>query len=333
MRILIVGATGVLGRATLPHLRGHDVVGTTRAADKRAIVEALGARAEVCDVYEPGAMERVARACAPEIVVNFLTDLSGGRGPGNRRIRAEGGPVVTAAARACGARRLVLESIAFAEGPEAVALIDAFEGDALGSGLDAVVLRFGRFWGPGTWDAQPSPAPAIHVDEAGRRAAALIVDGARGVHVVAHALDDGLTLRALSPTDHAAVTALWRVSEGVRISPGDAEDELAAFLRRNPGLSLVAFANDGVGDRIVGTVLCGHDGRRGYIYHLAVAASHQRRGLGRALAAASLAGLAREGIRRAQVSVFVTNEVAKTFWARLGGQRRDELNVFSIPLT
>jgi nucleoside-diphosphate-sugar epimerase len=191
VRILIVGATGVLGSATLPHLRGHDVVGTTRTANKRALLEALGARAEVCDVYEPGAVEHVARACTPDIVVNFLTDLAGGRGPGNGRIRAEGGPVVTAAARACGARRLVLESVAFAAGPEAVALIDAFEGDALGSGLDAVVLRFGRFWGPRTWDTQPPPAPAIHIDEAGRRAATLIVDGAPGVHVIAHELGEG----------------------------------------------------------------------------------------------------------------------------------------------
>ncbi|HEX4404438.1 MAG TPA: NAD-dependent epimerase/dehydratase family protein [Polyangia bacterium] len=190
MKILIVGATGVLGRATLPHLRAHDVVGTTRVADKRDVLAALGARAEIADVYAPGAVERVARAFAPDVVVNFLTDLAGGRGPQNSRIRREGGPIVSAAARACGARRLVVESIAFDPGvatsTAAVEALEALEEDARASGLEAVVLRFGRLWGPGTWDAAPPEPPAIHVDEAGRSAAALIVDvAASGVHVIA----------------------------------------------------------------------------------------------------------------------------------------------------
>src|SRR5580692_11373313 len=86
MKILVVGAAGVLGRATLPHLREHDVVGTTRSVAKREVLAALGARAEIADVYEPGAVERVARAFMPDVVVNFLTDLAGGRGPANSRI-------------------------------------------------------------------------------------------------------------------------------------------------------------------------------------------------------------------------------------------------------
>jgi nucleoside-diphosphate-sugar epimerase len=135
MRILIVGATGVLGRATLPHLAGHDVTGTTRAADKRASLASIGARAEICDVYEAGALERLARACAPEVIVNFLSDL-------------------------------------------------ALEDNAVTSGLDAVILRFGRFWGPGTWTENVPAPPAIHVAEAGRRAAALILAGSPGLHVI-----------------------------------------------------------------------------------------------------------------------------------------------------
>ncbi|HSZ84290.1 MAG TPA: NAD-dependent epimerase/dehydratase family protein [Polyangia bacterium] len=187
MKILIVGATGVLGRATLPHLRAHDVVGTTRAASKRDVLAALGARAEIVDVYEPEAVARVARAFAPDVVVNFLTDLAGGRGPGNSRIRREGGPVVSAAARACGARRLVVESVAFDPGvATSTAAVESLEEDARAPGLEALVLRFGRLWGPGTWDAAPPAPPAIHIDEAGRRAASLIVDmgAAPGVHVL-----------------------------------------------------------------------------------------------------------------------------------------------------
>jgi nucleoside-diphosphate-sugar epimerase len=184
VRILIVGAAGVLGRATLPHLAGHDVTGTTRSPEKRAALAALGARAEICDVYEVGALERVASACSPDVVVNFLTDLGDGPGPANSRIRREGGPVVTAAALASGARRLVVESIAFAVGEDSAAAVAVLEENCLGSGLDALVLRFGRFWGPDTWTHTAPEPPAVHIAEAGRRAASLILGGPPGIHVV-----------------------------------------------------------------------------------------------------------------------------------------------------
>jgi len=184
MRILIVGAAGVLGRATLPHLRGHQLVGTTRTPTKRDLIASTGARAELCDVYEPGALERLARRCSPEVVVSFLTDLAAGPGPANVRIRREGAPVVTEAARASGARRLVVESIAFDTPPESAAAVSLLETNAVESGLEALVVRFGRFWGPGTWsDVAPAP-PAIQIAEAGRRAAELIVHGAPGIHTV-----------------------------------------------------------------------------------------------------------------------------------------------------
>jgi nucleoside-diphosphate-sugar epimerase len=191
MRILIVGATGVLGRATLPHLAGHEITGTTRAAERHASLAALGARVALCDVYEAGALERVARACAPEVVVNFLTDLAGGPGPANSRIRREGGPIVSAAARAGGARRLVVESIAFAGSADSAAAVAALEASAVASGLDVLILRFGRFWGPGTWTETTPEPPAIHVAEAGRRAATLILAGRPGIHVVADPNPEG----------------------------------------------------------------------------------------------------------------------------------------------
>ena len=191
MRILIVGATGLLGRATLPHLRGHDVTGTTRSREKTAGLSALGARTEICDVYQEGALARVARASAPEVVVNFLTDLAGGPGPANSRIRREGGPIVTAAARASGARRLIVESIAFAGSADSAAAVAALEDDAVRSGLEALILRFGRFWGPGTWTETAPAPPRVHVAEAGRQAAALILAGIPGIYVVAEPNTEG----------------------------------------------------------------------------------------------------------------------------------------------
>lgn len=160
------------------------VLADARTPAKREILTSLGARPEVCDVYERGALERITRAFAPEVVVNFLTDLSAGVGPSNNRIRQEGGPIVVAAARAAGARRLVVESIAF---PSAAGdAVTALENGALASGLEALVLRFGRLWGPGTWDEVAPESPAIQVAEAGSRAAALIVGGEPGIHIIAN---------------------------------------------------------------------------------------------------------------------------------------------------
>jgi ribosomal protein S18 acetylase RimI-like enzyme len=136
------------------------------------------------------------------------------------------------------------------------------------------------------------------------------------------------TLRAFRPEDYPAARALWLATDGVGLSPGDGEDEVRAFLARNDGLSLVAQE----GDALVAAALCGHDGRRGYIYHLAVAPSHRRRGLGREIVARCLDALEAAGIRRGQVSVFATNALALAFWASLGGQARSDLVVFSIPL-
>jgi nucleoside-diphosphate-sugar epimerase len=189
MTIFVVGASGVLGRAFLPHLvaRGERVVGVTRSPDKRALLEALGAEPVVCDVYDAGALRAAAIAAAPRVVVNFLTDLAGGGGPGyarNTRIRREGGPIVVDAARAAGAQRLIVESIVFATSPESDAAVAALEDGARASGMDALILRFGLFWGPGTWrpDA-PGPPPAVHVETAGRRAADLL-DAAPGTYTI-----------------------------------------------------------------------------------------------------------------------------------------------------
>jgi nucleoside-diphosphate-sugar epimerase len=111
MRILFAGATGVLGRATLPHLAGHDVVGLTRTQAKLEALRALGASGVVCDVYDYERLLRVAEETKPQIVVNFLTDLSSGVGEANNRVRREGGSNLARVAMAVEAQRLVVESV------------------------------------------------------------------------------------------------------------------------------------------------------------------------------------------------------------------------------
>jgi len=138
-------------------------------------------------------------------------------------------------------------------------------------------------------------------------------------------------IREMAPSDHAGAHALWRSSEGIGLSAADGPDAVARYLARNPGMSFVACA----GEDIVGTVLCGHDGRRGYLHHLAVAPAWRRSGLGRALAERGLEALRREGIDRCHLFVKRGNQPAADFWARTGWFERADLRMFSrdLPLS
>ena len=153
MRIFIAGASGVLGRALLPLLVGHDVVGTTRS--RPDVVRALGAEPIVLDAYDRGRVLEAVKAAEPEVVVDLLTDLHGRDFAANNRIRHEATPILVEAAVAARVQRLVVESIAFDVDAEAAAARDAMERTALASGLDVAIVRLGRLWGPGTWSSVP----------------------------------------------------------------------------------------------------------------------------------------------------------------------------------
>jgi ribosomal protein S18 acetylase RimI-like enzyme len=133
-------------------------------------------------------------------------------------------------------------------------------------------------------------------------------------------------IRPFEPADFDPVNRLWAVSEGLGAGPGDTPEAVARFLARNPGLSLVA-EEDGA---VVAAVLCGHDGRRGQIYHLAVARSHRRRGLGEELVRRCAARLGAAGIERVLIRVQADNLGAREFWARVGGRFRDDLVEFTM---
>lgn len=184
MRILFAGASGVLGRATLPHLTGHRVVALTRTPAKLGLLRGLGAEPALCDVYDHAALLRVARDTRPAVVVNFLTDLSAGSETANARVRREGGANIAAAAESSGAARLVVESVAFPLEGDAARAVEELEGTACEFPGDGLVLRFGRLWGPGTAYPTPAEPPTIHVERAGADAARLVVDGSPGAYVV-----------------------------------------------------------------------------------------------------------------------------------------------------
>ena len=114
--------------------------------------------------------------------------------------------------------------------------------------------------------------------------------------------------------DYGAVRALWERTEGVGLNDADTQEGLQAYLRRNPGLSFVARD----GDQLVGAVLCGHDGRRGYLHHLAVSESHRRRGIGGSLVDRCLGTLHRLGILKCNIIVYGDHDDRARFWNRRG---------------
>jgi len=134
-----------------------------------------------------------------------------------------------------------------------------------------------------------------------------------------------ITIRTMTLEDYDAAIALWSGCEGMGLSGADERDNIAMFLARNPGLSFVAYDEE----QLVGTVLCGHDGRRGYIYHAAVRPSHRRHGLGQALVARSIAGLRACGIQKSHLMVYVDNKSAQAFWERIGWTLRVDLVLMS----
>lgn len=173
MRIFVAGATGVIGVRLLPLLLAdaHRVAGMTRSSENADKVRALGAAPVVCDVFDAAALEEAVVSFRPDVVVHELTDLPDEEGlvsefrDGHARIRREGTRNLLAAARAADAGQFLAQSVAWQPAGAATEELERLVLEARG-----VVLRYGRFYGPGTWYEQlPPPPPRVHVDEAARR--------------------------------------------------------------------------------------------------------------------------------------------------------------------
>lgn len=138
----------------------------------------------------------------------------------------------------------------------------------------------------------------------------------------------GYRIEPMSSADFDAVLRLWKNTEGMGLTDSDTRKRTAQYLDRNPGLSLVARHEN----EIVATVLCGHDGRRGYLYHLAVAAKHRRHGLGKKLVRLCLAQLEELGILKCNAYVFADNADGESFWLRNGWEPRPNVKLLQKPL-
>lgn len=129
----------------------------------------------------------------------------------------------------------------------------------------------------------------------------------------------------MSLRDYESVFQLWSESDGVGLAEGDSREGIRSFLRRNPGLSFVAE----IGNAIVGAILSSHDGRRGFIYHLAVVPHERRSGIGSALTQKCLKRLQSLGIPKCHIVVFARNRMGQRFWKQIGWTERTELRMMS----
>jgi uncharacterized protein YbjT (DUF2867 family) len=173
-RIFLAGASGLIGVRLVPLLvgAGHDVAGLTRTPAKAERLTALGAEPVLADAFDPEALTRAVRAFAPDLVLHHLTDLPdkaaqlSARAPASDRMIREGTRNLVDAA---GGVRVVAQSIAWqAEGETGRAYAE-LERLVLGAG--GAVIRFGQFYGPGTYYETELPdPPRIHIDDAARRA-------------------------------------------------------------------------------------------------------------------------------------------------------------------
>lgn len=139
-----------------------------------------------------------------------------------------------------------------------------------------------------------------------------------------------MTVRVMRPEDYGAVYELWMSCKNMGFNNlDDSREGIERFLKRNPCTSFVAEE----GNRLAGVVLAGHDGRRGYIYHMSVREEYRRRGIGKQLTEACLAALKNEGICKVALLVFRRNEAGNAFWERMGFSAREDVNYRNRELT
>jgi len=133
-------------------------------------------------------------------------------------------------------------------------------------------------------------------------------------------------LHPLNESDYPKLIKLWESSQWIEVRQTDTPEALAKFLYRNPTCNFAAYA----GTRLVGAVLAGHDGWRGYLYHLAVKPDYRERGIGALLVNAAVSAIKREGIPKVHCLVKRNNLIAQQFWEACGFELRDELYDFSV---
>ena len=137
------------------------------------------------------------------------------------------------------------------------------------------------------------------------------------------------TIRQMTMNDYAEVYKLWRGIRGFGIRTiDDSKEGVSSFIRRNPTTSIVAIADE----KIVGALLCGHDGRSGCFYHVCVHEDYRQRGIGKEMATVAMRALKKEHINKVNLIAFKSNEAGNAFWQHVGAKLRDDVNYYDFDL-
>ena len=138
-----------------------------------------------------------------------------------------------------------------------------------------------------------------------------------------------MEIRVMKAEDYDKLYELWMTIKGFGIrSIDDSREGVERFLKRNPGISVVAEM-DG---RVVGAILCGHDGRRGCLYHVCVHEDYRMHGIGRAMVVHCMNALQQEGINKVSLIAFTKNDIGNAFWKQIGWTKREDLNYYDFVL-
>ncbi len=140
---------------------------------------------------------------------------------------------------------------------------------------------------------------------------------------------NNVTIRPMTADDYDMVYSLWNSIVGFAIrSIDDSKEGIERFLKRNPRISCVAVDNG----KVVGAILCGHDGRRGCLYHVCVAQSHRRQGIGKAMVVFCMEALHKEEINKVCLIAFTKNDIGNAFWKSMLWTERDDLNYYDFTI-
>ena len=142
--------------------------------------------------------------------------------------------------------------------------------------------------------------------------------------------DRTFTVRTMTIEDYQGLYALWKTIRGFGMrSIDDSREGVERFLRRNPTTSVGAVDGEGA---IVGGILCGHDGRRGCLYHVCVREDWRRQGIGKAMVVHCMNALKAEQVNKVSLIAFTANDIGNAFWKCIGWTRREDLNYYDFTL-
>jgi len=226
MKVFIAGATGAVGQPLCRLLiaDGHQVTGTTRKPARASELRSLGVNPVIVDAFDAEALRIALLTARPDVVIHQLTDLPPGLDPAqmeagrarNARLREEGTRNLVAAAIATDAKRLIAQSLAFAYAPgphpyredspldPSARAVASLEQQVLTAPLVGIVLRYGRFYGPGTGFDKPAPGAAVHVEAAADAARRAVTHGAKGLYNIAEPDESLSSAKATAELNWAA---------------------------------------------------------------------------------------------------------------------------------